>query len=214
MPVTAALAGQSGQPEGNGVVVAVVVPGSPAAVAGLEPGMIIEKVDGRRLRSPRELFTAVEGAKTGDSLRLAVTGDKGRQELRLVVSVLPSQGSPAAAAAAAPGPAPAPTPAPRAVAAVPTEFNWRGMEIETFATVAAPGAGGGVPVKGAQVAEVIPGSPAQRAGVQANDIILEINHLPTGTAALMNQAVQAATGKREVVMKVARNTQEFFVVLP
>ena len=221
LPVTAAIAAQTGMTEGKGVFVAAVVPGSPAAEAGLEAGMVIEKVDGRRLRTPRELFSAVEAAKTGDRLRLLVTGAKGRQELRLTVSVLP-------AAAMAPGGAPGGTPggapagaagmaAPGAAVApatVPTEFNWRGMEIETFAAVLPPGAGGGVQLKGAVIAEVIPGSPAQRAGLQANDIILEVDGRPAGSAAQMNQAVQAVTGKRELVMRMARNNREFFAVLP
>ena len=203
LPVTAALGAQIGQPEGKGVFVASVVPGSPAAVAGLEAGMVIEKADGRRLRTPRELFAVVEAAKTGDRLRLAVSGTAGRQELYLTVSVLP----------AAAGPVAPTVPTAAAPAPVPTEFNWRGMEIETFAAVAGAPAGG-VAVKGAVVAEVVPGSPAQRAGVQANDIILEVGGLPTGSAALMQRAVQAATGRREVVMRMSRSNREFYVAVP
>ena len=204
LPVTAALGAQIGQPEGKGVFVASVVPGSPAAAAGLEAGMVIEKVDGRRLRSPREFFAVVEAAKTGDRLRLAVSGTAGRQELYLTVSVLPSAAGPVAPTVPTAAAAPAP---------VPTEFNWRGMEIETFAGVAGAPAGG-VAVKGAVVAEVVPGSPAQRAGVQANDIILEVGGLPTGSAALMQQAVQAATGRRDVVMRMSRSNREFYVAVP
>ncbi|CAK0747773.1 hypothetical protein WCLP8_1850002 [uncultured Gammaproteobacteria bacterium] len=100
------------------------------------------------------------------------------------------------------------------VVKVPAEFNWRGMEIETFAPVAAPGTQGSVQLKGAVVAEVIPGSPAFRGGVRANDTILEINGQSAGSAALINQAIQAATGKRDVVIKMARNGREFFVVMP
>ena len=201
LPVTAALSAQTGQPEGKGVFVASVVPGSPAAEAGLEAGMVIEKVDGRRLRSPRELFGLVGAAQTGDRLRLAVSGGKGRQELRLTVSVLPAAA--AGVAPAAGGPA-------GAAAAVPTEFNWRGMEIETFAA-ATPA---GVSLKGAVIAEVVPGSPAQRAGLQANDIILEVGGQAVGSAALMDRAVRASMGKREIVMRMARSNREFYAVLP
>ena len=204
LPVTAALAAETGQAEGKGVFVAGVVPGSPAAEAGLVAGMVIEKVDGRRLRTPRDLFAVVEAAKTGDRLRLAVTGAQGRQELRLTVSVLaPAPGVAAPGAPAAPG-----------AAAVPTEFNWRGMEIETFAAVTPAGTGGTVALKGAVIAEVVPGSPAARAGLQANDVILAVGGMPAGSAALINEAVKAATGKREVVMRMARSNREFFAVLP
>ncbi len=202
LPVTAALAAQTGQTEGKGVFVAQVVPGSPAAVAGLEAGMVIEKVDGRRLRAPRDLVSVIEAAKPGDRLRLAVTGDKGRRELQLIVSVLPvaAPGATGAAGGVAPK--------------VPTEFNWRGMEIETFASVGTPGNGGGAQLKGAVIAEVVPGSPAQRAGLQANDIIVEVAGQSAATAALLNHAVQAVTGKREIMMRMARSNREFFVVLP
>ena len=164
--------------------------------------MVIEKVDGRRLRSPRELFGLVGAAQTGDRLRLAVSGGRGRQELRLTVSVLP--------AAAATGVAPAAGGPAGAAAAVPTEFNWRGMEIETFAA-ATPA---GVSLKGAVIAEVVPGSPAQRAGLQANDIILEVGGQAVGSAALMDRAVRASMGKREIVMRMARSNREFYAVLP
>ena len=76
------------------------------------------------------------------------------------------------------------------------------------------GAGGGVVLKGAVIAEVIPGSPAARAGLQANDVIVAVGGLPAGSAALMNEAVRAATGKRDVVMRMARSNREFFAVLP
>ena len=167
--------------------------------------MVIEKVDGRRLRSPRELFGLVGAAQTGDRLRLAVSGGRGRQELRLTVSVLPAAA--AGVAPAAGGPA-------GAAAVVPTEFNWRGMEIETFDAVTPAGTGGTVALKGAVIAEVVPGSPAQRAGLQANDIILEVGGQAVGSAALMDRAVRASMGKREIVMRMARSNREFYAVLP
>ena len=77
-----------------------------------------------------------------------------------------------------------------------------------------PGGQPGVQLKGAVIAEVVPGSPAQRAGLQANDVILEVGGLPAGSAALMNEAVRAATGKRDVVLRMARSNREFFAVLP
>jgi S1-C subfamily serine protease len=206
LPVTAGLAQQTGQPQGKGVFVADVIPASPAAEAGLQAGTIIEKVNGKRLRTPRELFTMTQEAAPGDTLRLAILQGNARREVRLKVEAAPAPGINNGPAMAVPG-----TPA---AAKAPTEFNWRGMEIETFVPVTAPGTQGQVQMKGASIAEVVPASPAQRAGLQANDIILEINGMPTSTAARMHQAIQAATGKRDIVMKMARNNREFFVVLP
>ena len=195
--VTADLARQTRQAEGKGVFVSRVVPGSPAAAAGLQPGMVIEKVDGRRLRAPSDLADVVAATKTGDRLRLAVSGNNGRQELRLLV--------------AAPMSSPT-TPVP--IAPVPTEFSWRGMEIETFASVTLIGTVDGAPLKGAVIAEVLPTSPAQRVGLQANDIVLEIGGMQTGSAELLNQALIASTDKHGVVMRVSRANRDFLLVLP
>ncbi|MEI7607971.1 MAG: trypsin-like peptidase domain-containing protein [Rhodospirillaceae bacterium] len=195
--VTADLARQTGQTEGKGVFVSRVVPGSPAAAAGLQPGMVIEKVDGRRLRSPSDLAAVVAAAKTGDRLRLAVSGNNGRQELRLLLT--------------APMPAPS-TSVP--ISPVPTEFSWRGMEIETFASVTPIGPVAGAPLKGAVIAEVLPTSPVQRVGLQANDIVLEISGMKTGSAEQLNQALIASADKRSVVLRVSRANREFFIVLP
>ncbi len=195
--LTADLAAQTGQEEGRGVYVSGVVPGSPAAVAGLQSGTVIEKVDGRRIRSPSDLAVVVAASKAGDWLRLTVSGDKGRQELRLLVtaSIVPPT---------TPGP----------ITPVPTEFSWRGMEIETFTSVTPIGTVGRTPLKGAVIAEVLPTSPAKRVGLQANDIILEIGGMPTGSSELLKQALTASADKHSVVVRAARDNRAFFLVLP
>ena len=101
----------------------------------------------------------------------------------------------------------------------PTEFNWLGMEIETFMApqpvVGMPGAtpvtGGG---KGAQVAEVLAGSRAAVAGLQANDLIIEVNNRPVTSPARLDAAIKAATAAgQQILLKVHRNGQEFWIVL-
>ncbi|CAH2598648.1 Magnetosome formation protease MamE [Rhodovastum atsumiense] len=207
LPVTAAMAPQLAQPEGKGVAVTEVTPGTEAADAGLQAGMVIEKVNGRRIRAPRDLWAMVQRCRAGEGLRLSVVQGGTRQELRLPVMSRP--GAPLSMPVAGTGPAVA-APAPK----VPTEFSWKGLEIETFAPFLPPGAPAGSRLQGAVIAEVVAGSPAQRIGLQAGDIVLEIGGWPTASAAQANQAIQAQTGKVEIPMRMARNNREFFVVMP
>ena len=55
-----------------GVLVASVVPGGPADVAGLTRGDVIRKIDGTPIRSADELVTLLAGHKPGDKVRVAV----------------------------------------------------------------------------------------------------------------------------------------------
>ena len=82
LPITPALSAQTGQPEGKGIFVASVKPGSPSETAGLEAGMIIEKIDGRRVDQAKDLLDAILAAKPGDHLRLSVNSTKGQQEVQ------------------------------------------------------------------------------------------------------------------------------------
>lgn len=56
----------------QGVVVTAVEQGSAAAEAGIQPGMSITRVNGRRVNSPVELASVLTGAKSGDEARIVV----------------------------------------------------------------------------------------------------------------------------------------------
>jgi serine protease Do len=214
---------QAGLPAGRGVFVTGVTPNTPAAAAGLRPGDLILKVDGRPVRQPEEVAAIMAEMPNGRSVRIGVLRDGDVSNMSLV-----SGPSGLAAAAVVQTPA-APTMAgavpmvPGALPIIPkapTEFNWLGMEIETFMApqpvVGMPGATpvtGGSP-KGAQVAEVLAGSRAAVAGLQANDLIIEINNRPVTSPARLDAAIKAATAAgQQILLKVHRNGQEFWIVL-
>lgn len=68
----AAVAEQLGIQDAQGVVITSVQPGSPAARAGLESGMVISQVNRKPVTSVDELRAAVKAAKEGDNLLLLV----------------------------------------------------------------------------------------------------------------------------------------------
>ena len=186
------LAGQLNHEAGRGVFVTAVIPGSPASKAGLRPGDIVLKADGRQVRSPYQLAATVAG--NTDTTRLTVLRDGQRERLEITGTALAPGG----------GGQPAGN--------VPTEFNWLGMEIENFATVTPEWAPAGTPLSGAQIAEITGGSQAALAGLRANDVILEINRQQVGTPALLDRAIRDA-GETGTLLRVDRGGREFFVVV-
>ncbi|ARJ64559.1 trypsin [Magnetospirillum sp. ME-1] len=230
-PMSQRLGAQTGVPVGRGVFISGVTPNTPAATAGLRPGDVLLKVDGRPVRLPEEVSAIMVEMHAGRSVRLGVLRDGDVRNMTLVA------GPAGLAAAAVQAPAiadmaqppmggMAPT-APGMVAVPggpavmpkpPTEFNWLGMEIETFqAPRPITGVPGAVPVpgaKGAQVAEVLVGSRAAVAGLQANDLILEVNNRPVAGPARLDAAIKGATNAgQQILLKVNRNGQEFWIVL-
>lgn len=66
----------------GGVVVAVVEPGSPAAVAGLSPGDVIDAVDGSAVRSMAELQRSLWALPAGTSVSLGINRHRAPLEVR------------------------------------------------------------------------------------------------------------------------------------
>ena len=66
----------------TGARVTDVLPGSPAAKAGLEPTDVIVAVDGRPVRTTPDLRRSISRHKPGEIVRLSVRAPKGLEELR------------------------------------------------------------------------------------------------------------------------------------
>ena len=75
----------------DGVVVGDVVPGAPAARAGVRAGDRVVEADGRPVREPDDLSTVVNGHRAGDELRLTVERDGERRTLTVELGTQPDQ---------------------------------------------------------------------------------------------------------------------------
>ncbi|RPG17662.1 MAG: PDZ domain-containing protein [Phycisphaera sp. TMED9] len=91
------------QYDGEGIVVTRVEPGYPAAMAGIEPGDVIERVDGRRVRGLEQLKSMISSGRPGDVVTLEVwsivpaTGVAGSRPVDVTLGELdPIMSSPAA----------------------------------------------------------------------------------------------------------------------
>jgi S1-C subfamily serine protease len=90
VPLNPAIAAQLGIRVTDGVLVQRVMPGSPAARAGLQPRDVITEADGNALNGESALAQAINAHKPGDTMNLTVL--RGGQQIRVTVilGTLPS----------------------------------------------------------------------------------------------------------------------------
>jgi S1-C subfamily serine protease len=202
MPLNAALAERLKQPRDKGVFVSQIIPGSPSAMAGLQAGDIILKAEGKRIWAPGQLTDMVKSAGNGNNVRLSILRNGKRDSIDLTVALGPAAMVQAPASAIM---------RPRAI---PNEFNWRGINVENFITVALPQNPGEPALRGAEIDGVRKATAAAKSGLQPRDIILQINSQPVGKAELLDQAIRDAKGQTSNLLMVMRNGRQFFVMLP
>jgi len=167
-----------GLPQPKGALVRGVEPDSPAAKAGVEPGDIILRFDGKEIDKSVDLPRMVGNTRPGSRSTMTVLRRGAQRELNVVVAELEPE-KPEARAAATPEPTPAP--AGGAVQAM-------GLLLAELSAADAKSLNvrGGVRVAGATGA-------AARAGVREGDVIVAVANTEVSSA----KDVEAALGKVE-----------------
>jgi serine protease Do len=189
--VTPDIAASLGIPTQKGALVAEVVNGGPSARAGLQPGDVVEAVNGRSVASASDLTRAVALARPGEDVRLAVVRDGRHLTLDVRSGLRPSEQQLAENDLGAAGAGQADT---------------RGG----LGLMVTPHAGGGL-----EIERVDPASDAADKGLQAGDVIREVGGHSVNLASEMIGQVKAArtAGRHEVLLLVSRNGRDAFVPL-
>jgi len=193
--VTAELALKFGIKENDGVLLNDVFENEPAARAGLKPGDIIAKVDGRRVETPAGLSRAVAGLTPGTKVELdvirggerrTITVDLGERKEDAVVASIPS---------------PPPQPEVRL-----------GLSVQDLT----PELADKFKIKdqkGVLVNKVDPGSVAQEQGLREGDLIKEVNRQAVASSEEFKSAVAQAKKGESVLLRVVRENRAFYSVL-
>ncbi|MGQ0501393.1 MAG: DegQ family serine endoprotease [Panacagrimonas sp.] len=183
--VTPDLAKAFGLPSARGAVVAQVVPDSPAAKAGLKPEDIILEANGREVQSFLQLRNAVGLMRIGEKVDLKVMREGKTRNITVVVG---KDSDPAASGEGL-------HPSLAGALFVPLD-EARAKAADT---------------KGILVQKVAPGSPAARAGLRPDDIIIAVNRERVETMAMFQKMAGVPGG--QLLMHVQRGNGALFLVV-
>ena len=152
-----------------GAIVAQVTPDSPAAHAGLQQGDVITQLNGARLLNGQALQVAVSETQPGTSISVGILRDGKPQTIKLTVGQYSGKGTQLAESDTPDG-SPAAKPGKLGLAVANLDQDTR-FQLQLPTTI-----------HGVVVAQVRPDSPADNAGLQQGDVILEVNRHPVTSA--------------------------------
>jgi serine protease Do len=194
--MTKDLAASMGMKEVHGVLVRSVSPGGPAAKAGIQPGDVIVALNGKPTDDENELRNEIAAMSPGTTVTLTIWRNGKQQDVHATLAELTSQ------------------------SARSTEQQGGGqsnVKLGVSVVPLTPQLAGqvGVPrnTQGVVVASVDPSGPAAQAGIQAGDVIEQVNRQPVRTPEDVEKAL-AASGNRPPLLLINRQGQTAFVPVP
>jgi serine protease Do len=202
-PITKEAAAAHGLPTANGAVLTNILPDGPAEKAGLEPGDVIVEFNGRPVPDSDALVAMVVATKPGTTVPLTIYRDKQRRTLSITVDELDIDEEQGRLARRGGG---------GGTESEPTETGF-GMTVgpitpEVARELELPRGRGG-----AIITDIDRNSPAFYAGLQLNDVILEVNREPVANVSQVTRELQRAAPGQPVFLLVWRDGQQNFVTL-
>jgi serine protease Do len=192
-PVTAELAAKFGVRENEGVLVNEVFEHDPAAVAGIKPGDIITKIDGKLVDTTNALSRLVANLEPGVRTPVEVVRDGKRSEVSVLLTE--RRDTPLLAS----------LPSSRSEVKLGIDVQDVTAELaERFKLK---------DLKGVLIAKVDPGSLAQAEGLHEGDLIKEVNREDVGSVSEFAAAVARVRRGETILLRVLRESRAFYVVL-
>jgi serine protease Do len=200
-PVTKELAESLSLKSEKGALVAMVQPESPALAAGIKSGDVIVSVDGKNVDGIKELTRMISAMKPGTSAKLGVWRDGKDMSFTAKVGDQKEE-NPIVKAKADGKPAAKPEPMAYGVSLAPiTPEARQQMKLDAE-------------VKGALVAAVEPGSPADDQGLKAGDILQQVGRDAIDSPKMAGEKLkEAKTTGKPVLMKIYREGMTRFVAI-
>jgi serine protease Do len=196
-PVTDEIANSLSLGSTSGALVAQVESDSAAQKAGIQSGDVIRSVDGKDIATVRDLTRTIAAAQPGSTVKLHLMRD-GKD-----VTVQAKLGDSAPAKEAkAEG---------KADAKEPMSF---GVSLAPLSPESRQQLGLKDSVKGALIAAVEPGSPADEQGLRAGDVLQQVGHDPVDSPKdAVAKLREAKDSKKPVLMKIFREGMTRFVAV-
>jgi serine protease Do len=198
-PLNEGLAESFGFAGTRGVLIAGVLPDSPAEKSGLREGDIVTELNGRAVTTPGQLSLGIASLKPNSKANLAIFRDNAKRNIQVMVGEMARSGS---------------LPEEPQPIAHDTSVNSKlGLNVRTLTEEIASELGYKGEVKGVVVAQVESGSLAGRAGIQPGDIILTVGSKSIGDIQDFRSAMSGLDLKAGARMQIARGELKRFVFL-
>ncbi len=191
-PVNDDLKSFYGLEKAEGVFILEVVPESPAEKEGIQPYDVIVEMNNEPVKNPLDLLQRTASKSKGDKVDLKVVrlvkGEKKEISVRLELGSRPDEQGLASL---------------HEKKVIPRSYDPIGLRVIELKE---PGA------SGVEVTSVKSKSPAEKAGIAAGDVIVEINTRAITSLADYEQAIKEPQNK-QLLVKVIRNAQEEVMVV-
>ncbi len=184
----------SNNTDDRGALVASVSPDGPASHAGLQPGDVIEAVNGEKIATSRDLAIDISQIAPGTHASLEVIRQGKPQTVDITIGTLPSEG--AAHAGATQG-------------AEGLGVALSGITPNLRQQLDLPDG-----QKGAVITQIKPGSVADQAGLQAGDVITGVGDKPVfGVNDAARAIRESLKANQAVALRIIRNGENLFVAV-
>jgi serine protease Do len=172
----------------QGAFVAEVTPDSPAQKAGLRTGDVIVAINGKQVTKAGDVVDLVSSLQIGATVNVEYLREGQKRSAKITLAELPGEDQ---ARAGREGPL--------------------GLSLQTLTPSLARSLGVGADTRGALIAEVRSDSPAEKAGLQPGDVILEIDRQAVSSA---DQAANLLAERKTHLLRLKSAERSRFVTLP
>ena len=200
--LTSDLAQQFGANTLNGALISDVSKGGPADEAGLKPGDIILRVDGKTVQDTAHLKNMIAATSPGTKLKMDVLRNGKEQTLSATVGKLAPEAEVASVES---------DPAGANKESKPTGKLGVSVQQLTPGLAQQLGFQGD---KGVVVTEVQEGGAAAMAGLREGDLILEANHQAISSPSDLRKVIESIKDQSNTLLRVKRDKQTVFILVP
>lgn len=174
----------------EGIIIAQIMPGSPADKAGLKVGDILVEIDGQKIVEVRDLQFRIMRTQPGKEVNLKVIRDGKEVGIKVKVGEMPEE---------------------RQLGQEDREQAELGLVLRELT----PEEEGRFGVKGVMVVRVLPNSLAMQSGLAAGDIIVRVGNRSISKVEDFQQIIKAIreAGKESALLLVRRRGNNLFLVL-
>ena len=196
--LTSELAQATGVDVTRGVIISEVIEDSPASEAGLQRGDVVVALDGEEVVSMPVFRTAIGHLEPGDRVELDILRDGEKRSIAVELGERP--GNPTVAG----------------TDEQPRDLDLGGFEVGELNARWAERLGLDPQTDGVVVTSVHPASPAQRAGLQPGDLLLEVGNREVSSPGEVRDAFREAMeadSSKPLLLLIERNGQTMYLAL-